>query len=196
MSNPNHVTIFVRPGAESNQPNHMPPKISLLSNSIFPRIPSTYICLQCRFHTSTSFRRRNFNALLNSFSWPQVKHQRAASTASTTAIDARREIPPLFQDLHASLSALKDEVFINTDSSQLQLAQLALRGLESENVLTRVAGSNLRFLFKPSYEDSNNADYDCFSPWDQRTSWSSKACPGALSGSSAPRIGVGEAASR
>ena len=114
----------------------MPPKFALLANSISTRLPSAFVCLQCRFHSGVYFARTNINASTNLHSRRYVGRQRAASTASTTAIDARREIPPQFQQLHASLSALKEEASIYTNSHQVQLA---LRGLESEDALIRVA---------------------------------------------------------
>lgn len=54
-----------------------------------------------------------------------------------TAINAQKDIPPAFKKLHASLSALEHEAAVYVDLSQLKLA---LRGLESENAVTRVAG--------------------------------------------------------
>ena len=61
----------------------------------------------------------------------------ASTTASVTAVNAKRDIPPRFRILHQSLKALESEAAVYINSSQLRLA---LRGLESENAVTRIAG--------------------------------------------------------
>lgn len=62
---------------------------------------------------------------------------RPYTTASTSAITAGRNVPPQFKELHHALSGIKDAAIEQVNLSRLQLA---LRGLESETPLIRVAG--------------------------------------------------------
>lgn len=59
-----------------------------------------------------------------------------------TAVNAQKTIPSEYRELYDALSALGDSASIYTNASQLQLA---LRGLESRDSVTRIAG-------KTSYE--------------------------------------------
>ena len=54
-----------------------------------------------------------------------------------TAVNAQREIPAAFKELHSSLESLQQDAVIYVNSSQLQLA---LKGLGSEDPVTRIAG--------------------------------------------------------
>ena len=54
-----------------------------------------------------------------------------------TAVNAQREIPAAFKELHSSLEFLQQDAVIYVNSSQLQLA---LKGLGSEDPVTRIAG--------------------------------------------------------
>ena len=67
----------------------------------------------------------------------QAHSRRASTTPSVTAVNAKRAIPEQFQALYASLKALERDAGVFVNSSQLQLA---LRGVESEDAVTRVAG--------------------------------------------------------
>ncbi|CAF9914719.1 MAG: hypothetical protein ALECFALPRED_009680 [Alectoria fallacina] len=60
----------------------------------------------------------------------------ASTTAAVTAVNVRRDVPPRFKDLHESVKALETEAAVYVNISQLHLA---LRGLESENAVTRIA---------------------------------------------------------
>lgn len=66
----------------------------------------------------------------------------ASTTAAVTAVNVRRDVPPRFKDLHESVKALETEAAVYVNISQLHLA---LRGLESENAVTRIAGI---FMFR------------------------------------------------
>ncbi|KAL8956401.1 MAG: hypothetical protein Q9193_006080 [Seirophora villosa] len=61
---------------------------------------------------------------------------RLSTITSVTAINAKKDIPHAFRELHHALSALKREAAVYTNLSQLELA---LRGFESENAVTRIA---------------------------------------------------------
>ncbi|KAL8824868.1 MAG: hypothetical protein Q9170_008016, partial [Blastenia crenularia] len=69
---------------------------------------------------------------------PHHGARRAASTiTSVTAVNAKKDVPHAFRELYDALGGLQNEAAIYTNLSQLQLA---LRGLESENGVTRAAG--------------------------------------------------------
>ncbi len=116
----------------------MPPKsltykrvLSLLQND------GPFICASCRhsqtFHTSYG----SAKAQLFQSRRRQQFGKKVSTIASVTAVNAQRDIPLTFRPLHDSLSALEHEAAIYVNLSQLKLA---LRGLESENAVTRVAG--------------------------------------------------------
>lgn len=111
--------------------------MQLLVSSISTRTPPGFVCLLCRFHRSASIVLGKISPPSHSYASQHVVRRRPASTVSATAIDAKREIPPSFQELHATVGALRDEASTYVHPGQLQLA---LRGLESENAVTRVAG--------------------------------------------------------
>ena len=123
----------------------MPTKLSLVAKAASSLSLSSrpFVCSSCRY--------KQARALSNGS--PRLKTQRdrtargttlqvrtASTTASVTAVNVRRDIPPMFQSLHESLKALEVEAPVYIDSSQLRLA---LRGLESENAITRIAGKFL-----------------------------------------------------
>jgi len=64
--------------------------------------------------------------------------QRQTFTTSS-AINAGKNVPPRFKELYAALNRVGD---VATDRVNLSRLQLALRGLESEEPLVRVAGES------------------------------------------------------
>lgn len=60
-----------------------------------------------------------------------------------SVINAGRDVPPRFKELHEALDRVGNAAAGQVNLSRLQLA---LRGLESENPLMRVAGKQLAFL--------------------------------------------------
>ncbi|KAL9025083.1 MAG: hypothetical protein Q9196_006034 [Gyalolechia fulgens] len=114
----------------------MPPSPSPRINSLSFQAANTkpYICPSCR-------ARHAFNRIptpRKSRLQPYPTTSRAASTVtSVTAVNAKKDVPPAFRALHDALSRLQQEAAVYTNLSQLQLA---LRGLESENGVTRIAG--------------------------------------------------------
>jgi len=56
---------------------------------------------------------------------------------TSSAINAGKNVPPRFKELYAALNRVGD---VATDRVNLSRLQLALRGLESEEPLVRVAG--------------------------------------------------------
>lgn len=112
---------------------HPRPALSFLRSSP-PKATNAYICPTCCFHNVVNQVRRVRNPGLRL----RPSTRRTASTiTSVTAVNAPKAIPPAFRELHDALSVLQRDAAVYTNLSQLQLA---LRGLESENGITRIAG--------------------------------------------------------
>ena len=123
----------------------MPTILPLSAKAVYSLSPSSrlFVCSSCRYKQARAVS--NGSAPLRTRANRKARgttlHIRTVSTiASVTAVNVRREIPPKFRILHESLKALESEAAVYINSSQLRLA---LRGLESENAVTRIAG---RFL--------------------------------------------------
>ncbi len=120
----------------------MPPKLPRTSK-LFRAAPIPFICPICR-HKQAFF---TFNGGIRSYKSRRERglgpQNRTASTIpSVTAVNVKREIPSAFQELYGALKALESEAGVYVNTSQLQLA---LRGVESENAVIRVAGENYVF---------------------------------------------------
>jgi len=112
-------------------PFRLPVK-SVLQNRTCARVISTGVCPAYAFT-------RSFKAL------GQLRHQRygprtctrdASLLASSTAINATKEIPPAFAQLHQALENVKKKGARYVNLSRLELA---LRGLESDRPTIRIA---------------------------------------------------------
>ena len=121
----------------------MPPKLPLIGKAVSsPSLPSrTFICASCRYSWNRAFSNgpsgsRN-RGKRKAHQGTILQIRAASTTASVTAVNVRRDIPPRFLELHQSLKALEAEAAVYINSSQLRLAS---RGLESENAVTRIAG--------------------------------------------------------
>lgn len=66
-----------------------------------------------------------------------VLNAQRQNLATSSAINAGKNVPPRFRELYAALNRVGD---VATDRVNLSRLQLALRGLESEEPLVRVAG--------------------------------------------------------
>lgn len=64
----------------------------------------------------------------------------APRTFTTSSVITAKSVPPRFKELHAALEGVKDAALEQVNLSRLQFA---LRGLESETPLIRVAGEFL-----------------------------------------------------
>ena len=122
----------------------MPTKLPLIGKAASSLFLSSrpFVCSSCRYKQA----RACFNAsaglgTLENRNAPRTTLQTrtVSTTASVTTVNARREIPPRFQALYESLKILETQAAVYTNSSQLRLA---LRGLESENAVTRLAGKS------------------------------------------------------
>ena len=125
----------------------MPPRqsIGLVDKALFAPKYLPFICRACcrKQAFSTRVATSRVHARVNGVprSRPQPSRVRTASTtASVTAVNAKREIPSALQELHVSLKALEADAAIYVNTSQLHLA---LRGVETENPITRIAGQNI-----------------------------------------------------
>lgn len=110
-------------------------------------LQSHYVCPSCSFKRALSAR-ANTKArdvyeprLLSSKAAapclpPLTSRKYASTTSSVTAVNIPRTTPPAFRKLDQALSALGKEAAVYVNTSQLHLT---LRGLESENAITRIA---------------------------------------------------------
>ena len=106
-----------------------------------------------------------------------------------TAVNAQKTIPPELKDLYDTLSDLGDSASIYTNASQLQLA---LRGLESKDSVTRVAGKSSCALNGYNGYNGYIEAYCWFSTWRGRSARSSATSTSSSSRSTGERSGVGE----
>ena len=146
----------------------MPPKppVGLFDGTLSTLARSPFICPVCSHRKAFSVKAHTLRTHQFPSRRPQLSKPRTASTtASVTAVNAKREIPPAFQELYASLKALETEAGVYVNTSQLHLA---LRGVESENPVTRVAG---QIYFPPCSPDSFSNSKD--SSWTQWPTWCS-----------------------
>ena len=146
----------------------MPPKpaTGLFDRTLSTLTRSSFVCPVCSHRRAFSVKAHTLRGYQFPTCRPQLSKTRTASTtASVTAVNAKREVPPAFQELYTSLKALETKAGVYVNTSQLHLA---LRGIESENPVTRIAG---QIYFPPYSPDpfSNVRD----SSWAQWSTWCS-----------------------
>ncbi|KAL9039659.1 MAG: hypothetical protein Q9214_004787 [Letrouitia sp. 1 TL-2023] len=117
-------------------PRSMPPLPSLFRAPL-SRTFQSYVCPLCRYRSISSVFKRRLDGpnREGAPSYPPLKRA-VSTTASISVVNARQEIPPTFQPLYEALKALERDAAVYINLSQLKLA---LRGLETENAVTRVA---------------------------------------------------------
>ena len=122
----------------------MPTKLPLIAKAISslsdPLRP--FVCSSCRYEQARAVSNRSARLRIlgnRTARGTTLRIRTASTTASVTAVNVRREIPPRFRKLHESLKALEIEAAVYINSSQLRLA---LRGLESDDAVTRIAGKS------------------------------------------------------
>ena len=125
---------------------------AVFDNALGILIKKPYICPSCLTNRKLSAQRA-LHSNLSPRSRPRARRLRheirtqlprsapstakaVSTTASVTAINAKKEIPYNAENLYRSLSALEHEAGSHVNLSQLRLA---LRGLESQDAVTRVA---------------------------------------------------------
>ena len=127
----------------------MPPKLPLISKAVSSlSLPSqTFVCASCRYSRSCALSngpsRLRSQGKRKAHEGAILQTRAASTTASVTAVNVRRDIPPRFLKLHESLKALETEAAVYINTSQLGLA---LNGLESDNAVTRIAGNSCRII--------------------------------------------------
>lgn len=166
----------------------MPPRppVGLFDRTLSTWTRSPFICPVCRHRKALSVKAHTQRVRQSSVRPRELSKPRTASTtASVTAVNAKKEIPFALQELHGSLKALEIEAGVYVNTSQLQLA---LRGVESENPVTRIAGqTDLSPCLTDSYTNAGG------SSWTQWRTRCSEAYQGLASGPLGTRTEVGEA---
>ncbi|KAL8723896.1 MAG: hypothetical protein Q9181_007100 [Wetmoreana brouardii] len=104
-----------------------------LHTRTFSRPISGYVCPNCLYRNALNQAR---SPKKHGVRTPRPARRAASTIASATAINAKKDVPHAFQGLHDALNVLQREAAVYANLSQVQLA---LRGLESENGITRVA---------------------------------------------------------
>ena len=95
---------------------------------------SAYVCPSCSLRNAIEPVR---NAWRATHRLPLSTRRKASTITSVTAVNAKKDIPHAFQPLYEALVTLQSEAAVYSNLSQIRLA---LRGLESENAITRIAG--------------------------------------------------------
>ena len=126
----------------------MPPNLRQLRRGSTIRAFGTSICPFCCYQINPLAP-----TLPRQAQWPltcqrPARPRRASTIAPVTVVNAQKSIPSAKRELYEALEVLQKEAGVYTSLSQLQLA---LRGLESENAVTRIArkptNSNKNMLF-------------------------------------------------
>ena len=122
----------------------MPPKLPLTRKAAPSLFLSSrpFVCPSCRYKQARA--PSNYPARLRSpgngkARGTTLQFRTASTTASVTAVNVKKDIPHRFRNLHESFKALETEAAVYVNLSQLRLG---LRGLESENAITRIAGKS------------------------------------------------------
>lgn len=103
-----------------------------LISCLWPK--SVYVCPSCCLRNAINPLRK---AKRPAHRVPVPAQRRASTIASVTAVNAKKDIPHAFHPLYEALAAVQREAAVYSNLSQIQLA---LRGLESDNAITRIAG--------------------------------------------------------
>lgn len=123
----------------------MPPRFLLASLRSVSKLPEKNICPSCQFSNLLSQHRPRNQAV----SRPLLSRRRHASTlSSTTAVNATKDIPAELKELHTALSYLQKEAPNYVNIGRLQLA---LRSLESQHPVVRIAGAFTLILKAPFF---------------------------------------------
>ncbi|MCJ1464864.1 hypothetical protein MMC07_003479 [Pseudocyphellaria aurata] len=98
--------------------------------------PSTFLCPSCWFRNAINSLRVSVKSRSGfQARWHPPPRRHASTSAPVSPVSAHRELPPPFQELRSTLSALQKQAAAYVNAGQVQLA---LRGVESENPVTRV----------------------------------------------------------
>lgn len=126
----------------------MPPKIrGSLSKSLSragDANPADFYCPSCAIHrrslpTRRSLRAQGATARLSSTWTPPSTAAAPRPVTASSVVHGARHVPPRLRELYGGLSKLNDVAPEQVNISRLQLA---LRGLETDHPLIRVAGGD------------------------------------------------------
>lgn len=122
------------------------PSLWLLRWLYISTLSETFIWRSCLYRKHQSLTRLSPNVQRASRAPGYLKllRQYTTSIAPVISVNATKEIPAAFRELHEKLGELEKKAATYVNLSQLQLA---LRGLESEDAVLRVAGSYIRLLW-------------------------------------------------
>ena len=133
----------------------MSPKPGFLRTALSTLGNKAYVCPSCRLKGSISSNASRNKSILPAsrpghgpfISHPfraNTKIRHASTTANVTSINSKKDIPPGTEEIYYALAALEHDAAVHVNLSQLRLA---LRGLESQDAVTRIA-STWDSLFK------------------------------------------------
>lgn len=111
-----------------------------LGNIFGSPVPSPTSRSYSHLSTAYSLNSKSIGGVSNRPAQWSLKH--ASTLASSTAVNATKEIPTKLRELYDRLTAVKDSAASYVSLSRLQLA---LRGLETENPVVRVASRSLSY---------------------------------------------------
>ena len=115
----------------------MPPRLQALQKTLSLEVFQGPSLVHHRYETTTLTRIRSWRAqwLPDCQPAPRVRH--ASTVTPATVVNAAKVVPSQVRGVYEALEVLQKDAGVYTSLSQLQLA---LRGLESENPVTRIAG--------------------------------------------------------
>ena len=127
----------------------MPLKSDLLRRTLATLGKKAYVCPSCRLKASIPInasrskpvlpaRRPSHGPFISHPFRANAKIRHASTSANVTSINSKKDIPPGTEEIYHALAALEHDAGIHVNLSQLRLA---LRGLESQDAVTRIAST-------------------------------------------------------
>ncbi|KAL8793316.1 MAG: hypothetical protein Q9195_004093 [Heterodermia aff. obscurata] len=114
----------------------MPLKSPTTERMLFESRKVSFLCHKCQQRALSSVSPKRPATWLAQSQYRQSRSRRASAISPVSIVNGTKNILPVTQKIYDTLRALEQEAAAFTDLSQLQLA---LRGLESENAITRIA---------------------------------------------------------
>ena len=127
----------------------MAPKSDLLRRTFSTLGNKAYVCPSCRLKASIPInaprnrptlpaRRPDHRPFISHPFHGNTKIRHASTSANVTSINSKKDIPPGTEEIYHALATLEHDAGIHVNLSQLRLA---LRGLESQDAVTRIAST-------------------------------------------------------
>ncbi|KAL8709747.1 MAG: hypothetical protein Q9220_005533 [cf. Caloplaca sp. 1 TL-2023] len=111
----------------------MPPSVKLSSKAFSTQLRRRYVCPSCLYNGSFV---NGVKLKKPRYRLPTSGRRAASIVTPVTAVNAKKEINPAFQDVYHAVNVFKKDAAVYSNLAQIQLALL---GLESENAVTRIA---------------------------------------------------------